>query len=146
FNIEKERCAGEIMLWLEPEEQAHVRTAVSTPQTMWEMLKTRHVQERATSRFNAYDDLFSIRLKEGESLTDLAARVKDSMRLVQERRPVAFKLEQLDIELQVMAIIRALSGDASCRTLVTTLMHATDLADLDKLEDKLVTEDLQRKK
>lgn len=129
------------MLWLEPEEQAQVRALVEKPKYLWEALKKCHVQERPTSRFNVYDDLFSIRLKEGESLSDLAMRVKTGMRLVVERRPAGFTLEQIDTELQIMAM----SGDASCRTLVTALMHSTNLADLTALEDKLVTEDLQRK-
>lgn len=146
FQAAKEKAAGEIMLWLEPEEQAHVRAVAADPQAMWELLKKRHVQERPTARFNAYDDFFSIRLEEGETLSHLAQRVKDGMRLVVERRPVDFKLEDLDSELQVMAVIRALSGNESCITLVTSLMHASDLSNLDKLEDKLVTEDMQRQK
>ncbi|KZV60170.1 hypothetical protein PENSPDRAFT_594398 [Peniophora sp. CONT] len=83
----KEHCAGEIILWLKPKEQAHVRDAVSSPQTMWELLKKCHVQERAISRFNVYDNIFSICLKERESLTDLAVHVKEACPLCRSTVP-----------------------------------------------------------
>ena len=87
FNVAKEKAAGEIMLMLEPEEQAHVRGLEDKPKDLWEALKKRHVQERPTARFNAFDDFFSIRLEEGETLDKLAKRVKSGMLLIQERRP-----------------------------------------------------------
>ena len=47
-------------------QQAHVRGLEDKPKDLWEALKKRHVQERPTARFNAFDDFFSIRLEEGE--------------------------------------------------------------------------------
>ena len=113
---------------------------------MWDKLKKRHIVVKPNARFNAYDDFFSLRLEEGEKLVDFATRVKEGMRDIHQHRDPAFDIKQLDKELQVMAIVRGLSADVSCRTLVTSLMHAEDLGDLEKLESKLVTEDIQRNK
>ena len=146
FNVEKERAGGEIFLMPEEDEKPLVRDLQDSPQALWDKLKERHVVIKPNARFNAYDSFFSLRLEEGETLTSLATRVKEGMRRIVEHRPTDFKLADLDAELQVMASIRALSGDASCRTLVTLLMHTDDLGDLDKLEAKLVTEDIQRNK
>ena len=144
FDIDAEKAAGDIMLMLSPDEQSFAQDYADDPMKLWDALEERHVQKRVNARFNAYDEFFSIALQEGETLAHLAERVKAAMRRIQERRPAKdFTLEHLDNELQVMATVRALSGDVSCRTLVTSLMHASDLEDLDALNDKLVTEDLQ---
>ena len=45
-------------------------------------------KNKATSRYNLYDDFFSIRLNDGEKLGDMAGRLKDAMRRIKERRPV----------------------------------------------------------
>lgn len=79
FNANNEKAAGEIMLMIEPEEQKHVRADSDNPQTLWENLKKRHVQERPTACFNAYNDSFSIHLQEGETLSELATHVRDGM-------------------------------------------------------------------
>ena len=145
-NIAKDRAGGEIYLMLEDAEKPLVRDLQSSPQEMWDKLKKRHIVVKPNARFNAYDDFFSLRLEEGEKLVDFATRVKEGMRDIHQHRDPAFDIKQLDKELQVMAIVRGLSADVSCRTLVTSLMHAEDLGDLEKLESKLVTEDIQRNK
>ena len=145
-NIAKDRAGGEIYLMLEEAEKPLVRDLQSSPQEMWDKLKKRHIVVKPNARFNAYDDFFSLRLEEGEKLVDFATRVKEGMRDIHQHRDPAFDIKQLDKELQVMAIVRGLSADVSCRTLVTSLMHAEDLGDLEKLESKLVTEDIQRNK
>ena len=147
WEDEAEKAAGDIMLNLSQDEQKAVRASADDPVALWKALKDRHVQtDKVNARFNALDDFFSIRLEEGETLAHLATRVKDAMGLVQERRPDAFDLKKLDEELQIMAIIRAMSGSDSCRSLVTSLMHSADLGKLEALESSLLTEDIQRKK
>ncbi|VDC02636.1 unnamed protein product [Peniophora sp. CBMAI 1063] len=74
----------------------------------------------------------------------VAGRVKAGMSLIKERMPSGFTMDDLDNELVVMGIIRALSGDETCCTLVTALMNSSDLSKVADLEDKLVTEDNQR--
>ena len=102
YNVAKERAAGEIMLMLEPDEQDVVCDLSDSPKQLWDALKKRHVQERPTARYNAYDDFFNIRLKEGETLSHVATRVKAGMRLIKERRPSKFTMEDLDNELVVI--------------------------------------------
>ena len=49
---------------------------------MWTTLETTYRQKKAGSRFNAYDDLFSIRKSDDESLQSLINRVDESMKLI----------------------------------------------------------------
>ncbi|KII82779.1 hypothetical protein PLICRDRAFT_82902, partial [Plicaturopsis crispa FD-325 SS-3] len=57
------------------------------------------------TRFNAYDDLFSIRKCDDESLPTLVARVQAAMRDVVNLRPASFTLATLDDELRAMAMM-----------------------------------------
>jgi hypothetical protein len=50
-------------------------------------------------RFNAYDELFSIRKLEEESLQSLINRVETAKRSIKELRPSTFTLDMLDDEL-----------------------------------------------
>ncbi|KAF7776742.1 hypothetical protein Agabi119p4_5135 [Agaricus bisporus var. burnettii] len=110
---------------------------------MWEALEAVHRQKRAGMRFNAYDDLFSIRKLEEESLQSLINRVESSKRKIKELRPSSFTLEQLDDELASMALIRALPDEFSGFTLSLLLM---DKLDKTTVHQAFVTEDLQRRK
>ena len=111
------RSAGALILSIAPEERRIVEDVQDSGSAIYAALKARHVQEKASSRFNLYDDFFSIRLNEGEKLGDMAGRIRDAMRRIQERRPRVFTLQELDEELIIMGIIRGLSQDASCRVL-----------------------------
>ena len=138
-----ERAAGAIMLSLSREEQDAVREHQDDAVKMWAALKARHVQVKATSRFHEYSDFFSIRLREGEQLSDLAGRVQEGMRRIQARRPSPFTLEDLDKELVLMGIISGLSEDPSCRVLVTQLLHSSSL-DFSAVYNDLALEDSNR--
>ena len=113
FNADKARAGGEIYLMLEDAEKPLVCDLQSSPQQVWDKLKTRHIVVEPNARFNAYDDFFSLRLEEGEKLVDFATRVKEGMRDIHQHRDPAFDIKQLDKELQVMAIVRGLSADVS---------------------------------
>ena len=95
----KARAAGEIWLMIEEGQKAHVKAVEDDPKAMWDKLKEVHVQKKTGTRFDAYSALFSIRLKEGESLSDLITRVSTSHTAIKERRPSSFTLEDLDNEL-----------------------------------------------
>ena len=69
------------------------------------------MNKEARTRFNAYDDLFSIRLAESESLSSLITRVDDVMIRIQGLRPSDFDITKVDDELAIMAMIRALPQD-----------------------------------
>ena len=95
------------------------------------------------NRFNSYEEFFSIRMQENESLPALASRVEAKMAEVKALRPKSFTLEQLYDELTVMAMVRSLGDDYS--SFVSTLLMQ------DSLEKKKVlaafhSEELQRKK
>jgi len=67
-----------------------------------------HIKRCPGTRFNAYNDFFSIRKNESKSLQTLTARIDDTMSKMQNLRPANFDLKQLDEELTCMAMIRAL--------------------------------------
>ena len=66
------------------------------------------MSKEAGTRFNAYDDLFSIRLAESESLSSLIVRVDEVMHRIKGLRPDDFDITKMDEELAIMAMIRAL--------------------------------------
>ena len=67
-----------------------------------------HQVESPASRFIAYDELFSINLQDGESLTSLISRVETAILRIKQLRPTVYTLANLDDELSSMALIRAL--------------------------------------
>src|ERR1700742_92947 len=138
-----ERAAGAIMLSLSREEQDAVREHQDDAVKMWAALKARHVQVKATSRFHEYSDFFSICLREGEQLSNLAGCVQEGMHRIQAQRPSPFTLEDLDKELVLMGIISGLSEDPSCRVLVTQLLHSSSL-DFSAIYNDLALEDSNR--
>ncbi|KAF8809422.1 hypothetical protein BYT27DRAFT_7008601, partial [Phlegmacium glaucopus] len=75
------------------------------PVAMWTALQAVHMQKHPGHRFNAYDDLFSIRKQEDESLQTLMNRVDAALRRIQDLCPAGFDLKQLDDELASMAMI-----------------------------------------
>lgn len=75
---------------------------------MWKMLEAAHLSKKPGTRFNAYDDLFSIRKEDKETLIDLGVRIENAMAKIQNLRSSSFTIEMLDEELQCMAMIRAL--------------------------------------
>ena len=68
---------------LEQDQKTLVDGCRDDPCAMWTTLETTYRQKKAGSRFNAYDDLFSIRKNEDESLQSLINRVDESMKLCQ---------------------------------------------------------------
>ena len=63
---------------------------------IWAALSAIHLQKRPGMRFNTYDDLFSIRKQEDETLQTLMNRVDTSIRRIQDLRPADFDLAKLD--------------------------------------------------
>ncbi|KAJ7926413.1 hypothetical protein B0H13DRAFT_1497174, partial [Mycena leptocephala] len=75
---------------------------------MWTALEKKHRQKKPGARFAAYNALFSIHKDPDETLTALMGRVDDAVSLIQDLRPAAHTLDDLDGELASMAMIRAL--------------------------------------
>jgi wobble nucleotide-excising tRNase len=110
---------------------------------MWEALEAVHRQKKAGMRFNAYDELFSIRKLEEESLQSLINCVESAKRSIKELRPSTLTLDMLDDELASMALIRLLPEEYSSFTSSLLLM---DKLDKTTVHQAFVTEDLQRRK
>jgi hypothetical protein len=62
------------------------------------------VKETGGAHFNAYNDLFSIQKQDSESLVDVGVRLEKAMQAIQNLCPANFTIEQLDEELQCMAL------------------------------------------
>ena len=97
---------------------------------MWQLLEAAHLSKKPGAHFNAYDDLFSIRKQDSESLVDLGVRIEKAMQAIQNLWPVGFTIEQLDEELQCMALVCALP-DEFCHLAFTLLL-------VDKLDKAMI--------
>ena len=86
--------------------------------------------KKAGAHFNAYDDLFSIRKKEEESLMSVTNRIDSAMCTIQNLCPQRFTLDKLDEELASMAMICSLPDDYS--SFVSSLLL------MDKLEKSAI--------
>jgi len=143
FQLKVDKAAGIIYLMVEQGQRVHLNGIDDDPIKMWDALKKVHMQQRPGVRFNAYDDLFSIRKKEDESLQALINRVDSVMQHIKDLRPDSFSITQLDDELASMAMIRALpeefSGFSSSLLLKDNLDKAT-------VQQAFVTEETQRRR
>ncbi|KAA1479767.1 hypothetical protein DENSPDRAFT_846360, partial [Dentipellis sp. KUC8613] len=135
------QAAGLIFLYLEPSQRIHVQTLQDNPVLMWTTLASVHVQKRPGTRFNAYDDFFSIRLGDGESLQSLMNRIDEGMRSIQALRPETYALKDLDNELVCMAMVRSLPPEYSTFTSSLLLL---DKLDRTSLQDAFRNEEINR--
>lgn len=90
---------------VEPSQTVHLKGKDGDPVAMWKALKSVHLQQKPGARFNAYDDLFSIRKLEEESLQTFANRVDAGMQHIKNLHPASFCIDTLDDELLCMATI-----------------------------------------
>ncbi|TFY71470.1 hypothetical protein EVG20_g1549 [Dentipellis fragilis] len=111
WRKDRDTAAGEIWLMLDDSVKTHVRAKQDDPVEMWKVLETTFVQKRAGTRFNALDQLFSLRILDSESLTNFATRVSSAVQNVQSLRPTKYGLDELDDELASMALIRGLPSE-----------------------------------
>ena len=116
WEMKSDKAAGWLFLMVEDDQKVHFNEIRDNPVDMWAALQAIHLQKRPGHRFNAYDDLFSIRKQEDESLQSLMNRVEATLRRIQDLRPSGFDLKQLDDELASMAMIRALPEEYSAFT------------------------------
>ena len=59
-------------------------------------MEAAHLSKKPGARFNAYDDLFSIRKQEDETLVTLGVRIEKAMQTIQNLRTPGFTIEKLD--------------------------------------------------
>jgi len=108
WESRSDQAAGMLYLMVEPEQRIHLQGIEEDPVKIWRKLEQVHLIKKAGSRFNAYDDLFSIRKHSDETLQELVNRIESAMQRIKNLRSDAFTLNQLDQELQVMAMLRSL--------------------------------------
>ena len=117
---------------LEQDQKSLVSSIQGDPVAMWKKLADTYMVQKAGAGFNAYDDLFSIRKKEDESLQALISRTDEQMRLCQNLQPADFSLDDWDKELTSMVLVRALPDEYS--NFVSSLLV------LDKLDKESITQ------
>jgi hypothetical protein len=79
---------------VEENQKIHFATISDDPVKMWAALAAVHLQKRPGAHFNAYDDLFSIRKQEDETLQSLMNRVDTAINHIQDLRPKDFTSRQ----------------------------------------------------
>jgi hypothetical protein len=135
------KASGEIWLALDDSQKVHVKDLKGNPSKMWTKLESVHVQRRPGTRFNAYESLLNIRKRDDESLSDLMTRADKAAQDIKALRPSKFTLEDLDNELQSMALIRALPAEYNH---FATSLHLIDSLDIEKLKSAFQNEESQR--
>lgn len=142
WDGDKDRAAGIIMLMLEQDQKVHVKDKKADPIAMWKKLESVHEAKRPGSRFNALDDFFSIRKLPEETLPALVNRIEAAMQKYKNLRPADFTIDQMDDELNSMAMVRSLPEEYS--TFASTLL-LLDKLDKSVLQQAFHTEETQRR-
>ncbi len=143
WQTKADRAAGIMWLMVETMQRVHFRGIKEDPLKMWKALETVHMQKRPGTRFNAYDDLFSIRKREDEDLQSLINRVDDAVHRIRDLRSTGFTLDKLDNELASMTLIRALPDDYNA--FVSSLLLRDDLDQI-AVQNAFIREDHQRRR
>ena len=117
WDIRADKAAGQLYLSLSAEQRTHIDAVQDDPAQIWLTLESIHLQQHPGAQFNAWDDFFSTRKKQDESLTSLIARIEDSMSKIQQLRPkdasTPYTIKDLDNELICMAMVRSLGEEYS---------------------------------
>lgn len=142
WTLKSDKASGMMYMLVEDDQKIHFNGIEDDPVKIWTALRDIHQQKRPGARFNAYDDLFSIRKQEDETLQTLMNRVDTSIRRIQDLRPTGFDLAKLDDELASMAMIRALPDEYS--TFASSLL-LMDKLDKSAIQQAFVTEEAQRR-
>lgn len=138
-----EQAAGILVLTVGQDQRIHLSGMEDDPVQIWKKLEEVHMNKEPGTRFNAYDDLFSIRLGESESLSSLIVRVDDVMHRIQGLRPSDFDIKKMDDELAIMALIRALPQE-QYGSFVSSLLLQKDLKK-DSVQSAFKNEETNRK-
>jgi hypothetical protein len=133
FEDDSDRAAGELMLWIEDGQQRHGKGVEHDPVRIWTQLETAHTSKHPLVCFNAYDDFFSIRMKDREKMQQVAGCVDEARQHIQSLHPDPFTIEDLDKELTVFGMIHALPKETYAGFMSSLLL-------LDKLEKATILE------
>jgi len=139
-----ERAAGAITLALATEEVIALRDHLKSSVTLWKEIKKCHIVDESTSHYNAWHEFFNLHIQPGETLDAFVGHTQEVMHCVQERLPATgYDIATQDGELVFNAVLCSIVEDRLCHMLLTTLLgDVTKLADIAKLRERLVAEDL----
>ena len=90
WKKQAQKAAGELFLSVELDQKSHFHGILSDSVLVWKALRDVHMSQKPGARFNAYDNLFSIRKQPNESLQSLCARIDTSMQMIQDLCPAKF--------------------------------------------------------
>jgi hypothetical protein len=94
------KAAGLLVSYISPEVKAYVRDVSEDPVKIWETLKTTFIKPTSAPRFQAYQDLFSIKKDASETLGSVINRVDEQVRIIKSLTPDPFTLDNLFLLLQ----------------------------------------------
>ncbi|KNZ81160.1 hypothetical protein J132_02869 [Termitomyces sp. J132] len=152
YQLRSDRAAGEIYQWLDEGNKIHVDDIRDKPALMWVKLREIHSKSAPNARFNSLSDLFMVRLREEETLTQLCTHVEGCMQQIRSLRPPliinsdgtatqTYTLEMLDDELCTMAMLRALLRE-DYGSFVSSVLMLNNLGK-DMVKEAFCTEEIQ---
>ena len=89
-----QKAAGVLLLSVEEQFRGVLDGIEDDPIAIWTTLEEQFNKKSAGSRFNAMEDLFSIKKRDNESLQSLIHRVDESMRVLKNLRDSGFDLKK----------------------------------------------------
>jgi hypothetical protein len=114
-----QKAVGILKSSMSPEVIVYVRDNEDDPVKIWDTLKKTFIKPISAPRFQAYQDLFSIKKDPSETLDGVINRVDEQTRIIKSLTPETFTLDSLYDDLASMTIINSLPHDFS--TVVNTL-------------------------
>jgi hypothetical protein len=108
YDVLQENACGDMMKFLSPSQRVHVKNKDGDGPGIWAALVAIHLQQAPGTRFSAYNELFGIVKSPSKLLTNFLACVSAAMGCIQELRPNNYNINNLDKEIQLMAMLQAL--------------------------------------
>ncbi|KAJ3779541.1 hypothetical protein GGU10DRAFT_402273, partial [Lentinula aff. detonsa] len=130
WRRERDQAAGFLFLYIDESQKAHVRAVKNNPRKIWTTLRDIHQQKKPGTRFSTFNMLFAITKDDDESLLTLVGRVSKAVDAIKASRPEQYILEDLDTELESMALICSLPSDYNNFVSSLLLLDSLDVAKL----------------
>ena len=102
------KACGILISSMSPEVRVYIRDDGEDPVKIWGTLKKTFIRPVSAPRFQAYQDLFSIKKDPSETLDAVINRVDEQVRIIKSLTPETFSLDNLYDDLSSMTIINTL--------------------------------------
>jgi len=126
------KAAGILISSISPEIRVYIRDDQEDPVKIWATLKKTFIKPISAPRFQAYQDLFSIKKDSSETLDGVINRVDEQVRIIKSLTPDTFTLDSLYDDLSSMTIIDSLPHDFN--TVVNTLAVVDEFSKTDVIQ------------